>query len=210
MGSLLEMRRVSSLLKRGVPSRLLERVRNESVVYRHVPPPPAVEQPRESVTVEWVTADLIEETISDDRRRQRFLSFLDHGYCGLLAHDDGSWIAHGWVYTPESTLVPIHLPDWIGEMDLYWLVFGRTRAGYRERGWHTYLLARRLRAIYEHDPSETVFSDTGADNVSRYSLTSTGFEPAGTMVTYSLGYPPFDLVRYGRWDWETPHPPLPE
>lgn len=191
-------------------SRWLERIRTESVVYHHDSHVPNVEIPDSEATVEWISSELTDRTIEQGKRATRFHYFLDNGYSGLLAHENNSWIAYGWIYRPRSAAVPLHLPDWIDKLDIYWLIFARTKEQYRGKGWHKYLLAERLQSIYESNPAASIYTDTGVDNVSRFSMTSVGFEPAGKVVTYSLGYPPFDVKQFGRWDWESTHPPLPD
>lgn len=187
-----------------------EKIRTDSLVYYHDGTIPDIAIPSRDLNIEWVTRELINTVVESNTRRERFCHFLDSGYSGLLVHDNESWTAYGWICTPKSDSVPIQLPDWIGDLDIYWFFFDRTREGDRGEGWHKYLLAERLRAIYEYDLGSSIYIDTDVDNVSRFSILSSGFDTAGMLRTYSLGYPPFDVKKIGRWNWDTAHPPLPE
>lgn len=191
-------------------SEIPEMIREESVVYYHSGSLPNIEPPRKTVTVDWITNEIIERVIESETKREKFKYFLDTGYSGLLAHNNESWITHGWIAKPESEDVPYQLPDWIGDLDLYWLFYARTKEQYRKNGWHKYILTERLRAIYAHRQDAAVFTDAHDDNVSRFSMLSTGFEPVGEITAYRFGYPPGHVKTVGRWNWNSSHPPLPE
>ena len=192
-------------------NRLVERVRSEQVVYRYSErSAPDCNVPGENVRVEWVTTDLVGEVLDSYRLQVQFYYYLALGHSGILAHDGRSWIAYGWICKPTSRRVPNQLPDWLGELDLYWLFSGRTRTEYRRRGWHKYLLTKRIEAIYAHDPGASIFTDTRIDNVSRHSMVSTGFDPAGMLTSYRLPPVPITGITLGWWDWNLPHPPLPD
>lgn len=188
---------------------LLKRIRKEVVVYFHNGSVPSVELPRKTVNVNWITEELIENTIESDQRKEKFKFFLDIGHSGLLAHKNGSWITYGWISKPETADAPYQLPDWIADLNLYWLFYGRTKKQHRENGWHKYILTERLRAIYAHNPDAAVFTDADADNISRFSMLSVGFEPMGKMTVYRFGYPLYYVKTVGRWNWDVSHPPLP-
>lgn len=194
----------------GTASRILENMHSETLVYRHGGTVPDEGIPDDDVRVSWVTDRLIDDVVEPSRRRYRFHYYLDAGLSGLLAHDGDSWIAYGWIYKPNSREVPYHLPDWLDGYHLYRLYDDRTKEANRRKGWHKHLLAQRLRAIDEHDPDSSIYIDTRADNPSRFSITSAGFEPAGELKTYTLGYHPHKLTTVGWWDREVEHPSLPE
>lgn len=185
------------------------KLRTESVVYRHDTESPDIELPEKNVSVEWITTELVERIIQSEEKRETFRYLLDVGYSGLVAHTGDEWIAYGWICTPESEAVPLHLPDWISNLDLYWLFADKTKKEYRRQGWHKYILAERIRMIYEYDSNASIYIDTDTDNVSRFSMVSVGFEPAGKITTYRFGYPPAHMKKVGQWNWGTPHPPLP-
>lgn len=187
----------------------VQKIRAELVVYYHNGPVPNVKIPRVTASVNWITEELIENCIKSRMKRERFQYFLDAGYSGLLVHKNGSWIAHGWIAKPGSADFPYQIPDWIGDLDLYWLFYGQTKEQYQNNGWHKYVIMERLRAIYEYDPDAAIFADTDADNISRFSMLSTGFEPIGKIIAYRFGYPPSHVKTIGCWDWEASHPPLP-
>lgn len=188
---------------------LLKRVRKDVVVYYHNSSVPDAELPRETVNIDWMTEEVIERTIESEDRKEKFQYFLDIGYSGLLAHRNGSWIAYGWISKPEAADVPYQLPDWIADLDMFWLFYGRTKEQYRENGWHKYILTERLRAIYAYNPDAAIYTDAVADNVSRFSMLSTGFEPMGKITAYRFGYPLYYVKTVGCWNWEVSHPPLP-
>ncbi|QRV14248.1 hypothetical protein JMJ58_15035 [Haloterrigena salifodinae] len=188
---------------------VIEKIRNESLVYYHNGSVPEVEPPREDVTVEWITEEIVNEYIEQDKLKKKFRYFLDVNHSGVMAYDNESWLAYGWISKPESTDTPYQLPDWIGNLDLYWMFFARTKEKYRESGWHKYLLAERLNAIYNSNSHAAIFTDTSIDNVSRLSMLSSGFEPKGKMSVYRFGYPLRHVKTVGCWDWGTSHPPLP-
>lgn len=188
----------------------VRKIKKESLVYRHSGTVPDVDPPDESITVEPVTEPLLDRLIIADDRREKFVQFLRDGHVGFVAHDGDALIARAWISTPDSRSVPYTLPDHVGDMDVYWLFHARTREPYRKQGWHTYLVCRRLTWIYDRDPDAVVFTDTTPENVSRHTFESTGFVPYGTMTTYRIGHPSFDVKQFGWWDREADHPPLPD
>jgi len=191
---------------------LLEKVykiRRENVVYRHTGPVPDLEKPDPDVSVDRVTAPLVDELVDGEARRRKFHEFLADGREGFIAHDDGDLVARGWVCTPYSETVPYNLPEWTADLDVYWLFYARTMQGHRRRGWHQYLIAHRLQWIYERDSEATVFTDAEPDNVSRQTFVTTGFEPWGMMTTYRIGHPSLAVKQLGTWDVDADHPPLP-
>lgn len=189
---------------------LLERIREESVVYYHSGSIPNIEPPRNTATINWMSNEIIEQMVESEKKKEKFKYFLNAGYSGLLVHNNGSWIAYGWISKPKSKDVPYQLPDWIGDLDLYWLFYARTKEEYRKNGWHKYVLIERLRAIYSHQPNAAIFTDANEDNVSRFSMLSAGFEPIGKITSYRFGYPPRHIKTVGRWNWGSSHPPVPD
>lgn len=210
---------MSVLLAATVPTELVHRfhdvlrkaskIRKRSLVYIHSGETPNLEPPDASVVVEVASESVINQVFTPSENRDKYLRFLDRGYLGIVAHDGTELIARGWVVPPESETVPSGLPGWVAELDVYWLTHARTAKGYRNRGWHKYVLTRRLEWVYDRDPAATVYTDTTAENPSRYSFVATGFEPCGTMTTYHLGHPSVAIKQVGVWDPEAEHPPLP-
>lgn len=187
-----------------------QKVKQKSLVYYHEGTVSDVSPPDPSVTIELATEPLVERVVSDADRREKFSRFLRDGHIGLLAHDGDDLVARGWICPPEATSVPYSLPGFVGDLDVYWLFHARTYADYRQRGWHTYMVARRLAWIYDQEPNAWVFTDIAPDNVSRYTFASTGFVPAGKMTTYRLGHPTVGVKQFGRWEPTADHPPLPD
>ncbi|MFP9062093.1 hypothetical protein ACLI4R_16445 [Natrialbaceae archaeon A-chndr2] len=180
-----------------------------SYVYRYKGGKPAVAIPDKQCSLESITPQLIDRVIQDEQLENRFLSLLEDGHQGLIATDSDQWIAYGWTHTPSSTAVPYHLPEWMLEMDLYWMFYARTKENYRGRGWHKYLLSQRVSRILETVPDADIFTDTVYENPSRFSMISVGFEPDGALRIYRAGHPAIGVKRYGRWDPLVDHPPLP-
>lgn len=188
----------------------VRKIKKESLVYEHAGAVPDVARPDESIDVEPVTEPLLDRLVTAEERRAKFGQFLRDGHEGFMAHDGDTLIARGWISTPDSTGVPYALPDHIADLDVYWLFHARTREPYRNQGWHTYLVCRRLAWIYDREPDAVVFTDTSPENVSRYTFRSTGFVPQGTMTTYRIGHPSVDVKQFGWWDRGADHPPLPD
>lgn len=185
------------------------KIRKESAVYRHSGTVPDVEKPEPSVAVERVSKPLLDRLVDSRRRREKFGRFLDDGHEGFIAHDGDEIISRGWICTPHSRSVPYNLPEWISNLDVYWLFYARTREGHRCLGWHKYLMCRRLEWIYDRAPDATVYTDAAPENVSRYTFLSTGFEPCGMMTTYRIGHPSVTVKQFGTWETNADHPPLP-
>ena len=180
-----------------------------SYVYRYPEERPDVDSPDERVDVRPITPAVIESHLTSSQRKAQFTRLLEQGHEGLIAVDDGEWLSYGWIHTPTSTTTPSHLPEWLLDLDLYWMFYDRTREAYRRQGWHKYLLAERVRTVLERERDVEIFTDTVAENPSRYSMCSVGFEPDGELLIYRVGHPAVVLRRFGRWDPTAPHPPLP-
>lgn len=188
----------------------VRKIRKESLVYEHTRDVPDVDPPTSSVDIEPATEPLLDRLDISADRRAKFVRFLRAGHRGLFAHDGETLVARGWICTPESTSAPYTLPEHVTDLDAYWLFHARTSDTYRNRGWHTYLVRRRLAWIYDRDPDAAVLTDTEPGNVSRYTFRSTGFVPRGTMTTYRIGHPSIAVKQFGRWEPGADHPPLPE
>lgn len=189
---------------------LVRKVLIRSYVYRYPDGVPDVDSPDERVSVRPITPAVIDSHLSSPQRKAQFTRLLEHGHEGLIAVDDEEWVSYGWIHTPTSTATPLHLPEWLLELDLYWLFYARTKEAYRRRGWHTYLLGERVRTVLERDRNAEVFTDTVIENPSRYSMRSVGFESDGELLIYRFGHPAVGLRRFGRWDPTVDHPPLPD
>lgn len=184
-------------------------IRRENAVYRHAGEVPELDVPDQSVRVERVTKSLLDRLDLPTDAHVKFRRFLEEGHQGFIVHDGGEPVARGWTLTPESTHVPYNLPDWVADLDVYWLFYARTYEGHRRKGWHKYLMRRRLEQIYQREPDAWVYTDAVPENVSRYTFLSSGFEPAGMMATYRLGHPSVAVKQVGTWDRHADHPPLP-
>lgn len=185
------------------------RIRKKSLVYRHSGEIPSVDPPDPSVDIEIASESLINQVVTPQERCEKFIQFINDGYTGFFAHDGEELIARGWLCRPTTDGVPYSLPDWIADLDVYWLTHACTTAAYRTRGWHKYLVARRLKWVYERDPNAHIYTDAAPTNVSRCTFVSTGFEPCGTITTYRIGHPSIGVIQTGSWNPDTTHPPMP-
>jgi|AntRauTorcE11898_2_1112593.scaffolds.fasta_scaffold13186_1 hypothetical protein len=185
------------------------KIKKKSLVYKHSGEIPNCDPPDRTVDVDIATESLIDRVITSEKRRKKFRQFLHDWHVGFIAHDEESFIARGWVCTPLSMSVPYNLPAWVADLDAYWLTHARTKEGYRNQGWHKYMISRRLQWIQERAQDGPVYTETGPENVSRYTFASTGFEPCGVMTTYRLGHPTIGVKQFGNWDSEKEHPPMP-
>ncbi len=142
--------------------------------------------------------------------QERFFEYLDEGYVGTILHNGDEWMSRGWTITPESDSAPRALPDSICSEECYWLFGTRTNQDYRGMGLFKEINRVRIKNILERDPDAQIYTDTGVDNVARYGIESSGFEPHGTITLLRFELPGSPLWKWGRWNREADHPALPE
>jgi RimJ/RimL family protein N-acetyltransferase len=169
--------------------------------------PGSVPCPDPQVQWSWADENNTRRLFANDGRQRIFLGFLERGFQGVFLSDDDIWIAHCWISTP-STLGPTHLARSIQTLNVYWLLYGRTREEYRGRGHlkeTMSLLAYRART---QDPQADVFVDAMIHNIpARRAMLRVGFEPSGMTIT--LRFPKLDR-KWGYWFRNWKHPRMPE
>lgn len=146
----------------------------------------------------------------DPTWRERYFEYLDDGHVGMVLHDDGELMSFGWILTPESVRAPRALPDSICNEECYWLFDAGTEPEYRGEGLFKEINRVRTEWILERDPEAAIYTDTGVDNVARYGIESSQFEPYGVITMVRLELPGTPLWKWGRWNREAVHPPMPE
>lgn len=146
----------------------------------------------------------------DPTWRDRYFEYLEDGHVGMVLHDDGEVMSYGWILTPASTRAPRALPDSICEEDCYWLFDAGTEPAYRGNGLFKEINRVRTEWILERDPGAAIYTDTGVDNVARYGIESSEFEPRGTISLVRFELPGTPLWKWSRWDRDAEHPPMPE
>lgn len=155
--------------------------------------------------------DAVRRFFGDDPEwRDRYFEYLNDGYVGMVLHDDGELMSYGWILTPESKRAPRALPDSICDEECYWLFDAGTEPEYRGLGLFKEINRVRTEWILERDPGATIYTDTGVDNVARYGIESSEFEPYGTMSLFRVELPGTPLWKWGRWNRHAEHPPMPE
>lgn len=155
--------------------------------------------------------DSVRRFFGDDPEwRDRYFEYLNDGYVGMVLHDGDDVMSYGWILTPESKRAPRALPDSICGEDWYWLFDARTMPEYSGQGLFKEINRVRTEWILERDPDATIYTDTGVDNVARYGIESSQFEPCGTMSLFRVELPGTPLWKWSRWNRHTEHPAMPE
>lgn len=189
----------------------LSKAKLDLAVYKHTND--TVDEPYTSMDYQLSQIDRenVHELFDDElRRRERFVEYMDDGHVGMVIHDGTEWMSRGWTVTPESTAAPRALPDEICSNDWYWLFDAETNPDYRGHGLFKEINRVRTKWVYDRDPNAEVYTDTGVDNVARYGIESSGFEPRGLITLIRIEIPGGDLWKWSRWNRDAPHPEHPE
>lgn len=148
-------------------------------------------------TIQWLFA-------SEPQRLEKLLSYAERGFRGLALHQDGHWIAMGWLSTP-TTRQPDHLPRSVRGRP--WLFGARIHTAFRSKGYAKLALNHLLQAqggVEELGP--TLYADVfTANTASRRSALGLGARPAGVMFTLEI---PKLKLTWGLWFRHGGHPPL--
>jgi len=192
--------------------RRLKKVVKTNLVYVYDSEFPSDVSLPDGLTWDYATPELIEKYFNqDEKKAKKFRLFLKKECIGVIIHNDDEWVNHGWMMTPNSTYVPLHLPRWVKKLESYWFFHDHTKFEFRGNGFHKLSMKIRLNLIKQKSNiNYPIYTDTSPNKFSRFSIESVGFEPAGKITTIRLGHPKIKVVGFGRWDKKASHPSLPK
>jgi RimJ/RimL family protein N-acetyltransferase len=176
-----------------------------TLVYRLKPGPRLCPNPQ----VQWAWADEnnIRRLFASEERERIFLDFLERRFQGVFLFDEDTWIAHCWISTP-STLGPTHQARSVQTLNIYWLLYGRTREEYQGRGHLKETMSLLVHRARTEDPQADIYVDAMIHNIpARRAMWRVGFEPSGMTIT--VRFPKLDR-KWGYWFRNWKHPRMPE
>lgn len=151
--------------------------------------------------------DIIRDLFKRENKRKKvFHKYLEMGLCGVLLHNEQTWMSYGWMSRP-STLGPKHLPAEIRRKNVNWIFSCRTQEIFRGRGLYRLVLQLLIQQVATENGDTSIYIDTERNNLaSRRGILAIGSQPKGIISAYRIGIPSVFSWNWGRWDVDAVHP----